>query len=149
MSTKGERRECWTETTCAVCPAQVLGLGEFDVLDRPGPQYRYNPDLGFRVDQTTLTPVCVHPFRVGLPVGRYASGRAQLPEFPARPPEPTPVHLELPDSLEDLEAWFVATLRMVPVNAMATALRQAEATASRRFEARDVVAAMRRCCLWS
>ena len=40
--------------------------------------------------------------------------------------------------------WFIATLRVVPVGAMAPALRQAEATASGRFPARDVVAAMRR-----
>jgi hypothetical protein len=144
MTTRGERRDCWDETTCAVCPAQVLGLGEFDVSDRPGPQYRYNPQLGFRVDHSTLTPVCVHPFRVGLPVGRYASDHEPVPDFPAQPPAPAPVHLELPEDLDDLEAWFIATLRVVPVDAMASALRQAEATASGRFPARDVVSAMRR-----
>jgi hypothetical protein len=144
MSTRGERRECWDDDTCAVCPAQVLGLGEFDVFDRPGQQYRYHPDLGFRVDQTTLTPVCVHPFRVGLPVGRYASGREPVPAFPAQPPAPALVHLELPDDMDDLEAWFIATLRVVDGDRMASALRRAEATAAERFPARAVVSAMRR-----
>jgi hypothetical protein len=144
MTTRGQRRDSWDEDTCAVCPAQVLGVGEFDVFDRPGPQYRYHPDLGFRVDQATLTPVCVHPFRVGLPLGRYASDHQPVPEFPEQPPAPAPVHLELPEDLDDLEAWFIATLRMVPADRMASALQRAEATAAKRFPARDVVAAMRR-----
>jgi len=144
MSTRGERRECWDDDTCAVCPAQVLGLGEFDVSDRPGPNMRYNPDLGFRVASPSLVPVCVHPFRVGLPVGRYASAHQPVPAFPAQPPAPAPVHLELPADLDDLEAWFIATLRVVDADRMAPALRRAEATAAERFPARDVVSAMRR-----
>jgi len=52
--------------------------------------------------------------------------------------------LELPEDWDDLEAWFIATLRVVPVDGMASALRAAEATAAERFPARDVVSAMRR-----
>lgn len=127
-----------------MCPAQVLGLGQFDVSDRPGPQSQYNPELGYRVDVSTLTPVCVHPFRVGLPVGRYASDNAPVPDFPQQAPTPSPVQLELPADAADLEAWFVATLRVVHPDAMASALWRAEAIASQRFPARDVVTAMRR-----
>jgi hypothetical protein len=144
MTTRGERRECWEDDTCAVCPAQVLGLGEFDVSDRPGPNMRYNPDFGFRVASPSLVPVCVHPFRVGLPVGRYASAHEPVPVFPAQPPAPAPVHLELPEDVDDLEAWFIATLRVVDADRMVRALRTAEATAAERFPARAVVAAMRR-----
>jgi hypothetical protein len=50
----------------------------------------------------------------------------------------------LPADPADLEAWFIATLRVVPVDAMASALADAEATASGRFPPREVVAAMRR-----
>jgi hypothetical protein len=126
---RSARRRCsgWASSTYPTGPARTCGTTR-----------------SFRVDQATLTPVCVHPFRVGLPVGRYASDHAPVPEFPAQPPAPAPVHLELPDDRDDLEAWFIATLRMVPIEATAPALRRAEATAAQRFPARDVVAAMRR-----
>ena len=134
----------WADATCAVCPAQLLGPGGFDVADRPDRDRRYDPAVGYRVNAATLAPVCVHPFRVGLPVGRYASGGEPVPAFPAQPPAPAPIHLELPDDLADLEAWFIATLRVVHPDAVASALRRAEATAAERFPARDVVTAMRR-----
>jgi hypothetical protein len=140
----GARRDSWDDDTCVVCPAQVLGLGAFDVSDRPGPDSRYDPQVGYRVNTATLAPTCVHPYRVGLPVGRYASSREPVPAFPAQPPVPAPVHLELPEDLADLEAWFVATLRVVHPDAMASALRRAEATALDRFPAREVITAMRR-----
>lgn len=71
------RLERWAEDTCVVCPAQRLGLGEFDfdVVDRPSSS-RYDPRIGHRVD-TTGAPVCVHPYRVGLPPGAYASSGAR------------------------------------------------------------------------
>jgi hypothetical protein len=141
---RGQRRASWDDDTCVVCPAQLLGLGEFDVSDRPGPDSRYDPARGYRVNSQTLSAVCVHPYRVGLPVGRYASNGEPVPDFPAQPPAPAPVHLELPDDVADLEAWFVATLRVVHPDAMASALWKAEATALQRFPGRDVVAAMRR-----
>jgi hypothetical protein len=144
MTFRGQRRDGWADDTCVVCPAQALGLGEFDVSDRPGPDSRYDPQVGYRVNAVTGAAVCVHPYRVGLPVGRYASAADPIPEFPVEPPAPAPVHLELPEDLADLEAWFIATLRVVHVDAMAPALRRAEAIAARRFPARDVVAAMRR-----
>src|SRR5690349_20240014 len=124
---RGQRPRCWNEDTCEVCPAQVLGAGEFDVADRPGRRSRYEPTLGYRVSITTAAPVCVHPFRVGLPAGPYASANVPVPDPPAQPPAPASAHLELPDELVDLEAWFVAMLRVVPTEAMASALARAEA----------------------
>lgn len=85
-----------------------------------------------------------HPYRVGLPVGRYASAGEPMPARPVEPPTPTSAHLELPDELSDLEAWFIAMLRVVPADAMASALGRAETIATQRFPARDVVKAMRR-----
>ncbi|NJC66043.1 hypothetical protein HC028_16250 [Planosporangium flavigriseum] len=136
--------DCWQESTCVVCPAQVLGLGEFDVSDRPGPDSRYEPEIGYRVNVHTLTPVCVHPYRVGLPVGPYASAGKPVPPITQQPPAPSSAHLELPEDATDLEGWLIATLRTADADAMASALRRAEAIAARRFPARDVVAAMRR-----
>ena len=141
---RGQRRDSWADDTCVVCPAQLLGLGEFDVSDQPGPESRYDPQAGYRVNRVSGAPVCVHPYRVGMPVGRYASDGDPLLELPVHPPAPTTVHLRLPDDVTDLEAWFIATLRVVAPEAMASALRRAEAIATERFPTRDVVAAMRR-----
>ena len=74
VSPVARRLDQWSDDTCVVCPAQVWGLGEFDVSDRPGPTSRYDRDLDYRVDVTTGVPVCVHPYRVGLPPGAYCSG---------------------------------------------------------------------------
>jgi hypothetical protein len=147
MTYRGQRRDGWGDDTCAVCPAQVFGLGEFDVSERPGSESRYDPVAGYRLDSVTSAPVCVHPFRVGLPAGRYASTHQPLPEFPAQPPAPAPAHLALPEDVADLEAWFIATLRVVTPERVGSALREAEATAAGRFAAGDVVAALRR--VWS
>jgi hypothetical protein len=142
---RGDRLLEWCEEAlCSICPAQHLGVGEFDVSDRPGPDSRYDPQAGFRVNLHTLSATCVHPFRVGLPPARYASDHAPLPATTPPTPAPEPVHLELPDDVADLEGWFVATLRACDIDAMASALTRAEATAATRFPARDVVAALRR-----
>ncbi len=132
------------DATCTACPAQVLNLGEFDVHDGPDARYRYSPTLGMRVDVDTHVPVCVHPFRVGLPAGCYASRREPLPPVTAQLPLPEPVQLELPEQVDDLEAWLIATLRVTPAERMASALRDAEATAAARFDAKAVVTVMRR-----
>jgi hypothetical protein len=142
---RGDRLSGWCEEAlCAICPAHLLGVGEFDVSDRPGGESRYDPQAGFRVNLHTLSATCVHPFRVGLPAARYASDAAPLPEVTPPTPAPEPIHLELPADVADLEGWFVATLRACDNDAMASTLGRAEATAAARFPARDVVAALRR-----
>jgi hypothetical protein len=140
----GRRLPQWDDATCSVCPAQLLGLGRFDVVDRPGPDNRYDPAEGWRVNAHSGKPTCVHPFRVGLPAGLYASHGVPVAEIPQQPPKPTPVQLELPADVTDLEAWLIAHLRVVEPDRMASALRRAEATAAERFSAKDIVAAMRR-----
>lgn len=138
-----ERLDAWRrESVCEVCPAQELGLGAFDVVDRPA-QGRYDPAAGYRIDAVSGAAVCVHPYRVGLAPGRYASGGEPV-QIPAAMPVPTAAHLELPEDPADLEAWLVATLRVAPASAMAAALEQAEAVAGRRFPSAVVVAALRR-----
>ncbi|GAA2365326.1 hypothetical protein Cme02nite_31680 [Catellatospora methionotrophica] len=69
-----------------------------------------------------------------------------MPLPPPETPTPTPdaAALVLPDDPTLLEAWLVAVLRCSSPERMASTLFRAEATASERFPARDVVTAMRR-----
>ncbi|GIJ50045.1 hypothetical protein Val02_69310 [Virgisporangium aliadipatigenens] len=140
---RGQRSASWEADTCAVCPAQLLGAGEFDVTDRPGRDSRYEPTAGYRVNAVTAAPTCVHPYRVGLMPGAYASTNAPLPQA-SPPPAPEPAHLELPTDADDLEGWCIAMLRVVEPEEMASALARAEATAVTRFPARQVVAVLRK-----
>ncbi|MFI7209293.1 hypothetical protein [Micromonospora aurantiaca (nom. illeg.)] len=132
----------WCEQTCVVCPAQQLGPGQFDVVDRPGPEFAYRPDLGWRATADGVA-VCVHPFRVGLPAGRYASAGEPVPDEVPRP-APTPAALELPADVVDLEGWLVAVLRDAPPEGIFTAVARAERLAAERFGAKQAVAALRR-----
>lgn len=133
----------WADDTCVVCPAQRLGLGEFDVVDRPGSS-RYDPRIGHRVDTTTGAPVCVHPYRVGLPPGSYASTGAPVPTIPVERPAPARHALDLPDDAIDLEGWLIAVVRAAGPDQITEALAAAEAVAVRRFTTTEVVAALRR-----
>ncbi|MFK3980580.1 hypothetical protein ACI2K4_09425 [Micromonospora sp. NPDC050397] len=133
----------WPGDTCGVCPAQVLGPGRFDVVSRPDRQFAYDPAVGWRVGPDG-TAVCVHPYRVGMPPGAYASGGAQLPDLSLPAPPPSPEALELPTEREDLEGWLVATLRTAGKDQIFTEVARAERVATQRFPARDVVAALRR-----
>ncbi len=47
--------------------------GRFDVAGRPRPVTSYHQALGVRVHAESQVPTCVHPERVGLDPGRYAS----------------------------------------------------------------------------
>jgi hypothetical protein len=111
----------WRLDACRVCPAQTLRVGEFDVCDRPGPATRYDPVAGHRIHTITGLPECVHPFRVQMPAGRYASNGE---------PAPAPVELQPPDEATDLKAWLNARLRLAPVESMAAAPAEANATAN-------------------
>jgi len=120
-----------------------MGPGRFDVRDRPSREYAYDPAVGWRVDATG-TAVCVHPYRVGLPPGRYASAGEPLPDLTAPLPAPTAEALELPEQVIDLEGWLVATLRVVEPDRIFGAVAHAEREAMQRFAPGDVVAALRR-----
>jgi hypothetical protein len=134
----------WCEDTCAVCPAQELGPGEFDVVDRPGREFAYNPEVGWRTDSAGVA-VCVHPYRVGMPAGRYASGGVPLPDLSGQQvPPPSREALEFPESADDLEGWLVATLRVVKPAALGVEVARAEVLARRSFPAGVVTDALRR-----
>jgi hypothetical protein len=63
------------------------------------------------VDRCTGTAVCVHPYRVGLPPGRYVSSDQPLPDASAARPTPSAAALVMPEDVTDLEGWLVAVLR--------------------------------------
>jgi hypothetical protein len=122
----------------------MLGPGEFDVSGRPGPSSRYDRERGYRIDAASGVAVCVHPFRVGLPVGAYCSAGVPVPVVLDEPPAPTPDALELPDDVTNLEAWIIAVVRVSGPARIHQALDAAESVAGERFAEADVVRAMRR-----
>jgi len=126
------------------CPGQRLGPGAFDVTDQPGRDSRYDPAAGHRVNPATGIAICVHPYRVGLPPGRYASAAEPLPGPSTPAPLPTPAALELPTDVVDLEGWLVAVLSTADPRHLAATLHRAETTAAERFPSHAVIAAIRR-----
>lgn len=83
---------------CGICPSRRLPVGEFDVFERPGKECPFNPADGNRYTADG-TPVCVHPDRVGLPVGAYKSANAPLTVELHLPPDPSELAPYLHDVL--------------------------------------------------
>lgn len=139
----------WCEDSCVVCPARRLQPGQFDVLDASPREYRLNRQVGYRADAAG-NPVCVHPYRIGIQPGRYASGGQPLPEAGAPAPQPTAVALELPDDIDDLDAldaWLIAVLRTAQARNPETLFEEiarAETAAGQRFAPGAVTDALRR-----
>ena len=129
------------DETCVACPGQRLPLGAFDVAARPSPAIPFSASLGYRVTADTGVPTCVHPFRVGVVPGPYASAGAPLvcPAAPVPPPD-----LELPSDGTLLEAWLLAVVRSAPASALGDTVARAEALAATRFPPAEIVVAMRR-----
>lgn len=73
---------------CGICPSRRLPVGGFDVWERPSRDCPFNPADGHRYAPDG-TPVCVHPEKVGLPVGRYKSENAPLTVELHLPPDPS------------------------------------------------------------
>jgi hypothetical protein len=74
------------------------------VSDRPSAASGYDANAGYRINTTTGLPECVHPFRVRLPAGRYASNGE---------PAPTQGLPQPRDETADLESWLTTWLRVV------------------------------------
>src|SRR5512139_3128412 len=88
VESEAEPRPEWPGDSCAICPGQRLGLGAFDVVDRPSVRFAFDKAAGCRVDLVTGVPVCVHPFRIGLEPAAYASAKAGWSDG-AHDPDPT------------------------------------------------------------
>jgi hypothetical protein len=93
MSGSGLSLPPWREhTVCAVCPSLLLRLGEFDVAPKPSRDSQYDPAVDYRVTPAGVG-VCVHPDKLGVPPGLYASGADPVPEPPwtaEQDPDPEP-----------------------------------------------------------
>jgi hypothetical protein len=140
-----DRPAGWGEDACVVCPARCgLGPGDFDVIDGPGSDYRLDRQVGWRTDRRTGAAVCVHPYRVGLPAGRYVSGDEPLPDSSAERPAPSAAALVMPEDVTDLEGWLVAVLRVADPVYLFDAIGQAEQAAGARFAPDAVTGALRR-----
>lgn len=136
--------ERWCDETCGICPGQMLGPGEFDVVARPHTELAYRPDLGWRATPAGV-PVCVHPYRVGMPPGTYASTGQPIPalkdlQVDMVPPEA----LVLPEALDDLSGWMVAHLRTADADDMFRVVGRLEREAGERFAPGAVVQVLRR-----
>ncbi|MFF0226435.1 hypothetical protein [Streptomyces sp. NPDC004629] len=83
---------------CGICPSRRFPAGEFDVWARPTKECPFNPADGHRYAPDG-TPVCVHPEKVGLPVGAYKSENAPLTVDLHLPPDPSEVVPYLHDVL--------------------------------------------------
>jgi hypothetical protein len=128
-----------------VCPARCgLGPGEFDVVDGPAAELRFDREIGWRIDRRTGTAVCVHPYRVGLPAGRYVSADQLIPDGSDERPAPSAAALVMPEDVTDLEGWLVAVLRVAPSDTLFDAIGAAEQAAGTRFASDAVTEALRR-----
>jgi hypothetical protein len=70
-----------TSAFCLACPIRQFRVGMFDVADRPKSSTRFDRGTGCRTIPESGIPVCVHPDRVGLPPGAYASAGKPLPKL--------------------------------------------------------------------
>ncbi|MCC9309502.1 hypothetical protein LN042_20875 [Kitasatospora sp. RB6PN24] len=154
---------------CWFCPALRYPAGRFDVYRRPAKDAPFDPATGFRYTAAGI-PVCVHPYKVGLPAARYASRRLPVPDRAARPPAPRPPLLRpdappprrtpapLPAEPDDDAVILAGDRPLVPEELLvllrdrlgqadpelfAEAVAEAELTACHSFPAEAVVAAMR------
>jgi hypothetical protein len=115
------------------------------VVARPRTELAYRPEFGWRATPGGV-PVCVHPFRVGIPPGEYASAGAPLPLLDAEDAQlsPPPEAFVMPDALDDLGAWMVAHLRVADQDEMFSVVARLERQAGERFAPGEVVAVLRR-----
>ncbi|MCK9876619.1 hypothetical protein MXD59_12660 [Frankia sp. Ag45/Mut15] len=127
------------EALCAVCPAQVHDPGRFDIVDGPAEGGRYDASTGYRRDQASGVPVCIHPGKIGVPSGRYASAGEPWPVRAVLGPDPGP----MPHDPDRLAGWMTALVRHAGAGQAEAVLGEAERAAARRFPADVVVAALR------
>lgn len=88
----------------------------------------------------------MHPFRLGIAPGEYASAGAPLPALDEREavPAPPPEALVMPEVLDDLSAWMVAHLRLADRDEMFSVVARLERQAAERFAPGEVVTVLRR-----
>ncbi|MGW6900759.1 hypothetical protein ACWGF2_29800 [Streptomyces sp. NPDC054919] len=117
---------------CGICPSRRFPVGGFDVWARPTKECPFNPDDGHRYAPDG-TPVCVHPEKVGLPVGAYMSENT-----------PLTVELQLPPDPSELVPYLHDTLYGAAPVLLDDLISQASEQIRRDFPNLDPVAILRR-----
>ncbi|MCC2278502.1 hypothetical protein LKL35_24205 [Streptomyces sp. ET3-23] len=117
---------------CGICPSRRFPLGGFDVAERPSREFPFNPVDGHRYTDAGV-PVCVHPEKVGLPPGRYATdGTPPVPE------------LRLPNDPVDLDPYLRDLMHSAAPGMLEQLIDQAVEQIPQVFPEVDVVQALRR-----
>ncbi|WP_236705609.1 hypothetical protein [Frankia sp. ACN1ag] len=130
----------WDEDAlCAVCPGQVHDPGRFDVVDGPQPGCRYDAATGYRREAASGVPVCIHPDRIGVRPGRYATAGERWPA----PTSPAAAAGPMPTDAGALAGWMTALVRHAGPARVDAVLGDAEREAARSFPAVVVVEALR------
>ncbi|MEW1719850.1 hypothetical protein [Streptomyces sp. NPDC093109] len=119
-------------TACGICPSRRFPLGEFDVFERPSKECPFDPADGHRYTAERV-PVCVHPGKVGLPVGRYKSDGVPLTQ-----------PFVLPADVSDLVPYLRVVLYGAAPGMVETLIDRALAEIPQTFPGVDPVAALRR-----
>ncbi|MEV6673467.1 hypothetical protein [Streptomyces sp. NPDC051162] len=117
---------------CGICPSRRFPLGEFDVAERPSREFPFDPSDGHRYTAAGV-PVCVHPEKVGMPPGKYATdGTATAPG------------LRLPDDITDLDPYLHDLMHSAAPGVLEGLIERAVQEIPRAFPEVDVVQALRR-----
>ncbi|MFC5724009.1 hypothetical protein ACFP1Z_27965 [Streptomyces gamaensis] len=115
-----------------ICPSRRFPLGGFDVAERPSREYPFNPADGHRYTAAGV-PVCVHPEKVGVPPGRYATDGAPLFS-----------ELRLPTASADLDRYLRDLMHSAAPGMLEQLIDQAVEQIPHVFPEVDVVQALRR-----
>ncbi|MFC9857902.1 MULTISPECIES: hypothetical protein [unclassified Streptomyces] len=117
---------------CGICPSRNFAWGEFDVAERPSPEFPFDPDDGHRYTVSGV-PVCVHPEKVGLPPRRYKTdGVSPVTE------------LVLPANVADLDPYLRELMHSAAPGTLELLIDQAIREIPRAFPETDVTKALRR-----
>jgi hypothetical protein len=117
---------------CGICPSRRHPVGEFDVFERPTKECPFDPVDGHRY-LSDGTPVCVHPEKVGLPVGRYKSEK-----------QPLTVELRLPSDPSELVSHLHDLLYAAAPALLDELIEEASAQIRAHFPDLDPVTVLRR-----
>ncbi|MEU3355783.1 hypothetical protein [Streptomyces sp. NPDC037389] len=117
---------------CGICPSRRFPLGGFDVAERLSREFPFDPVDGHRYTAAGV-PVCVHPEKVGVPPGKYATdGVAWSPE------------LQLPDNIADLDLYLHEVMHSAAPGVLEQIIEQVTQQIPRAFPDVDVVQVLRR-----
>ncbi|MEU2870386.1 hypothetical protein ABZ769_14450 [Streptomyces olivoreticuli] len=117
---------------CGICPSRRFPLGAFDVVERPSLDCPFNPTDGHRYTLDGV-PVCVHPDKVGIPVGRYKTDGL-----------PLATKLALPDDVAELDSYLRDVMHSAAPGVLELLIEQAATEIPRTFPGVDVITTLRR-----